>query len=1264
MIAGGAYGLLWLPSVQQKIKDIALSELMRMTHNRITIGQLTFYPFNSLQLREVYIEDLHGDTLLYAETLSAKFDLWHFRQGQFKIQSVKLSDFSLQLRQDSIDADFNFQFLIDAFASDADADTSQAIYLSLQAIALQNGRISYDVLSAPQLADTVFDTNHVSLYDLQSRLSGKINPDNLNFQLKSLSFREKSGLQLTDMSTDFRLHDRMIHIDRLVLHTPRSELVLSDLNIQTDGKALNGKASACFCLPDFRSVAPLLQDYPEDLYVEAVFGNVGSQLKLSELALNYGDHVSLMGAGEIADYQQWQTSPLRIELQHLAADSTGLQRLHLPIATPWHLAIQGHIGGSLPALKMHLQADSDCGTLTLDGTGGYQVAKNKLHWQLMAQTTLFDMKTLLQDSTFGWVSVQLQSVGQRTATGKITAQAQMHIDRFDYQNTTYQALDAAGFYGADSLFLTVHSDDKNLPFDIQYSDGTAQRKQLNVQSDLVDLEVLGQFSYSGLMEAVKESMPELFPNQPLRPKLKDAFEENITFRVSLGDLHTWKNQFAWISALPDSLFVEGDYRHDGDNLHLTGDVYAHWSDADTLQCRIELTDPADSLFLRLKADNRSGEHAINGEIAAGLRLLPLPDRSLPDLNISMQMAAMFDAMQNTMPISGKINGQLTVNNLFTTPIAFTRDLAVDSIFCAGRLIGDLRMSSIWSAERRAVALRATLNRDTLPPSRVTGFYMPETDSLMLTANLRNIDLTWFQYMVENTIDGLQGNIGADVNVSGTLAQPIFSGTALLNNVQAGVRQLNTRYFINDSLHFDKSQIELKNFTILDENKHSLSANGVIRHDFFKDWNPNITLVASDFQALNNARNTDSLFYGAMRLNGILSVKKSADDWVISGDITHANNSTVMVNIPSSASMAARYDMITYIHKEDSCDHLPEQHPTVAVASPPQNNHIPLRINLSLWLDESLNVGAIFNQITGDAVHVKGSGLIKLSYYMPTSAVSLQGNYNISSGTVGLSVANIAQKKFTVKEGGKLIFNGAPLATTFDLTALYNLRADLTVLDATFGNLLANPKVPVSCSINATGNMNKLALQYDVTLPDETEDVQRKLQGLLYTDDMKFKEIAYLLAFGTFLPASDNLPVFGKTNVVNSLASISSGGINQLLNGVLNDNWMVGTDLHTGQTGFDDLNMDVSVSGRLFNDRLTINGSVGYSNNTTQMNNFTGDFELEYKLTPSGNWVVKAYNETNNHYYEQAPTIQGVGVLFKRQARTFRKLFEHQKKEKK
>ena len=66
-----------------------------------------------------------------------------------------------------------------------------------------------------------------------------------------------------------------------------------------------------------------------------------------------------------------------------------------------------------------------------------------------------------------------------------------------------------------------------------------------------------------------------------------------------------------------------------------------------------------------------------------------------------------------------------------------------------------------------------------------------------------------------------------------------------------------------------------------------------------------------------------------------------------------------------------------------------------------------------------------------------------------------------------------------------------------------------------------------------------------------------------------------------------------------------------------------------------------------NNRLILNGNLGYSteNTSTSNNRFIGDIDLEYLLSESGKLRFKAYNHTIDRLGE-AKLSQGVGLVYK------------------
>jgi hypothetical protein len=90
-------------------------------------------------------------------------------------------------------------------------------------------------------------------------------------------------------------------------------------------------------------------------------------------------------------------------------------------------------------------------------------------------------------------------------------------------------------------------------------------------------------------------------------------------------------------------------------------------------------------------------------------------------------------------------------------------------------------------------------------------------------------------------------------------------------------------------------------------------------------------------------------------------------------------------------------------------------------------------------------------------------------------------------------------------------------------------------------------------------------------------------------------------------------------------------------------------------------------GRLLDNRLQINGNLGYRENPIANRNFIGDFELLWLLSPKYNWNIKAYSKTNDRYFSKTNlTTQGAGIILRHDFnywRWWKKSKEDEKKEK-
>ena len=97
----------------------------------------------------------------------------------------------------------------------------------------------------------------------------------------------------------------------------------------------------------------------------------------------------------------------------------------------------------------------------------------------------------------------------------------------------------------------------------------------------------------------------------------------------------------------------------------------------------------------------------------------------------------------------------------------------------------------------------------------------------------------------------------------------------------------------------------------------------------------------------------------------------------------------------------------------------------------------------------------------------------------------------------------------------------------------------------------------------------------------------------------------------------------------------------------NGNWDFSGNFSTSKRGWNDMEVEGMLEGRLLDNRLLINGNFGYRENPTANKNFIGDFEIQWLLNKTGSISLKAYSKTNDRYFSKTNlTTQGAGIMLR------------------
>lgn len=269
---------------------------------------------------------------------------------------------------------------------------------------------------------------------------------------------------------------------------------------------------------------------------------------------------------------------------------------------------------------------------------------------------------------------------------------------------------------------------------------------------------------------------------------------------------------------------------------------------------------------------------------------------------------------------------------------------------------------------------------------------------------------------------------------------------------------------------------------------------------------------------------------------------------------------------------------------------------------------------------------------------------------------MYGTCTVDHGQYRFSLQDVIRKNFQLKPGGEVVFTGNPREADLNVQAIYTVNS-ASLADLNAGAEFSDNSVRVNCLLNIQGQAAQPQISFDLDLPNVNDDEKQMIRKLIATEEDMNMQIIYLLGVGRFYTYDTaNLTPEQQNNVaansMNSfLTNTLSSQFNELLASALkSNNWTLGANVATGTLGWNDVEVEALLSGRLFNNRLLLNGQFGYRDRAYMptSTSFIGDFDIQYLLTKNGNVRLKAYSETNDRYFTRtALTTQGIGILLQK-----------------
>ncbi|WP_308273693.1 translocation/assembly module TamB domain-containing protein [Prevotella sp.] len=614
---------------------------------------------------------------------------------------------------------------------------------------------------------------------------------------------------------------------------------------------------------------------------------------------------------------------------------------------------------------------------------------------------------------------------------------------------------------------------------------------------------------------------------------------------------------------------------------------------------------------------------------------------------------------------GMASGEARIAGAFSEKPLLSADVIVkDFKFETGRM-GTLYANVGYNHEEGNIEINAVAKDEDNRWTDINGYVSPKHNYIDLAIDAHRTRAEFMESFCGSFMDNVNADINGNVNVVGPLNNINLVGKAVVDG-SVRLSALNTTYWMRgDSVTFVPDEIKFKGDTLYDRNGNIGIMTGSIYHKHLTNLSYALKVKAKNLLAYDTHSFGDNTFYGTAYVTGDCDIKGKSGEVVIDIDAVPEKNSILVYNAADQSSIGST-DFITWkdnnVEETDSTD--TEHNNKVDIST-------NIRLNFLINCNPNATLKLIMDEKTGDYITLNGDGVLRASYFNKGS-FDIYGNYIVDHGVYKLTIQNIIKKDFTFQKGGSISFGGDPYNAALNLKALYVLNS-VSLADLNIGRSFSNNNVRVNCLMNITGNPNSPKVDFDLDMPNMSNDIKQMVYSLLNAEEEKNQQVLYLLAVGRFMAQNNNnnatgeTPQYSQTSL--AIQSFLSGTISQQLNSVLSNvinssNWNFGANISTGTEGFNNAEYEGMLSGSLLNNRLLFNGQFGYRDNANATTSFIGDFDIKYLLFPNGNLAINVYNKTNDRYFTRnSLNTQGLGVIMKKDFTRISDLFFWRKKEK-
>ena len=470
--------------VQTFVAKKAAAYLSKELKNTVSIGGIYVKPFKSVVLEDLVILDLQKDTLAKFPKFLVDLNRLSLKDRILDVNTVQINNGSFYLK-DNQDGSSNLDFIIDYFDSPAPSNKpkKKKFEFKFDRIILNNVSFKYKNLKV----DTV--TKGVNFEDIGlTKLNGifeKLNTKGhlLQSNIKNLTFREKSGFYLKNLSALTTIDTNAIELKNLMLVTNKSRLsdyyqmkfskfkdfnsYLSKVRMKANFKDSHIASS------DVAFFTPALNKIKLDLDIDGQISGYVTDLKAKKLALKAGKATYIKGDFNLKGLPNFEQTfmDMKIEmagtnkadLDEILTDITGKKTKSIPVIVNkfGNVNFNGSFVGFQNDFVAYGEFKTKLGRIKSDVNMKID-KKGVPSYSGNVKTYDFNLGDLLSEKSLGRITSELYVKGRGTEVKELTEQLKGEVAYIDFNGYRYRNVSINGTFDKKYFDGNLKINDKNV----------------------------------------------------------------------------------------------------------------------------------------------------------------------------------------------------------------------------------------------------------------------------------------------------------------------------------------------------------------------------------------------------------------------------------------------------------------------------------------------------------------------------------------------------------------------------------------------------------------------------------------------------------------------------------------------------------------------------------------------------------------------------------------------------------------------------------